>query len=343
MASNALIYSSGAQALPAHKHGTDAWLIERGNTIGASEIGMVIGVSPYGGLLDLVTRKRAALAGNVEQFDSPAMADGRDAEETILRMARRRINMPHLKFRQGEAVAVGRASATPDAILVDDDGLVVALVEAKLDRSRTDWSAVADGNFADVSWTSNDLRLAYYWQVQQQLRVTGCASGWLAVWTVYDFFLIYIEADPEAARIIDESVAAAWKWVKNARGLLPDPTDADSIASIAATVKPKSEEARQVEGDLADSIERYAAINAQIAELEREQDSIKRGLLVAHNDATALVTAGGFKSSFVAATSRRSVDTKRLQAERPEVAEEFTRTTEVSAGCRVTAPRAKKV
>ena len=82
MASNALTYSSGAQALPAHKHGTDAWLIERGNTIGASEIGMVIGVSPYGGLLDLVTRKRAALAGNVEQFDSPAMADGRDAEET---------------------------------------------------------------------------------------------------------------------------------------------------------------------------------------------------------------------------------------------------------------------
>lgn len=340
MASNAVTYSSGAQPIPAHKHGTDAWLIERGNTIGASEIGMVIGVSPYGGLLDLVTRKRAALAGNVEQFDSPAMADGRDAEETILRMARRRINMPHLKFRQGEAVAIGRASATPDAILVDDDGLVVAIVEAKLDRSRTDWSAVADGNFGDLQ--PGDLRLAYWWQVQQQLRVTGCASGWLAVWSVYDFHLIFIWADAEAAATIDKAVSAAWKWVTNAKGLLPDPTDADSIASIAATVKPKSEEARQVEGDLADSIERYAAINAQIAELEREQDSIKRALLVAHNDAAALVTAGGFKSTFVSASSRRSLDTKRLQAERPEVADEFMRTTEVSAGCRVTAPRAKK-
>ena len=78
-------------------------------------------------------------------------------------------------------------------------------------------------------------------------------------------------------------------------------------------------------------------------ELEREQDSIKRALLVAHNDATALVTAGGFKSTFVSASSRRSVDTKRLQAERPEVADEFMRVSEVSAGCRVTAPRAKKV
>lgn len=338
--SNALTYASGAQPLPAHRHGTDAWLLERANTIGASEIGMVVGVSPYGGLLDLVTRKRAALAGNVEHVDSPAMADGRDAEETILRMARRRIGAPHLKFRQGEAVAVGRASATPDGILVDDEGRVIATVEAKLDRSRTDWSAVADGNFSNLQ--AGDLRLAYWWQVQMQLRVTGCASGWLAVWTVFDFFLIYIEADADAAASIDKAVDAAWRWVSHPKGLLPAPTDADSLASVAASVKPKTDEPKQVDGDLADSIERYAAINVQIAELEREQDAIKRALLVAHNDAVALVTAGGFKSTFTAATSRRSVDTKRLQAERPEVAEEFMRVSDVSAGCRVTAPKAKK-
>lgn len=341
MASNALTYSSGCVALPVHKHGTDAWLIERGNTIGASEVGMTIGVSPYGGLLELVQRKRAALAGDVEQNDSPAMADGRDAEDTILRMARRRIGAPHLKFRQGEAVAVGRASATPDGLLVDDTGLVVALVEAKLDRSRTDWSTVADGNFGDLQ--PGDLRLAYWWQVQQQLRVTGCASGWLAVWTVFDFFLIYIDADPEAAATIDKAIDAAWRWVAHPKGLLPAPTDADSLAAIAASIKPKSEEPKQVDGDLADDIARYIAIGKQVDELEAEQTAIKRRLLVAHADASTLVTADGLKSSFVAATSRRSVDTKRLQAERPEVAEEFTRTTEVSAGCRVTAPRAKKV
>jgi hypothetical protein len=111
-------YRSGCVPLPVHKHGSEAWLIERGNTIGASEVGMVIGVSPYGGLLELVQRKRAALAGNVEQNDSPAMADGRDAEDTILRMARRRIGAPHLKMRTGEEVAIGRDSATPDAIQV---------------------------------------------------------------------------------------------------------------------------------------------------------------------------------------------------------------------------------
>ena len=316
-------YRSGCVPLPVHKHGSEAWLIERGNTIGASEVGMVIGVSPYGGLLELVQRKRAALAGNVEQNDSPAMADGRDAEDTILRMARRRIGAPHLKMRTGEAVAIGRASATPDAILIDEDNVVIALVEAKLDRSRTDWSTVADGNFSDLQ--PGDLRLTYWWQVQQQLRVTGCASGWLAVWTVYEFHLIYIEADAEAAATIDKAIAAAWKWVAHPKGLLPAPTDADSLAAIAASIKPKSEEAKQVD------------------ELEAEQSAIKRRLLIAHADAAALVTADGFKSSFVAATSRRSVDTKRLQAERPDVAEEYTRTTEVSAGCRVTAPRAKKV
>ncbi len=199
----------------------------------------------------------------------------------------------------------------------------------------------ADGNFSDLQ--PGDLRLAYWWQVQQQLRVTGCASGWLAVWTVYEFHLIYIEADAEAAATIDKAIAAAWKWVAHPKGLLPAPTDADSLAAIAASIKPKSEEPKQVDGDLADDIARYVAIGKQVDELEAEQSAIKRRLLIAHADAAALVTADGFKSSFVAATSRRSVDTKRLQAERPDVAEEFTRTTEVSAGCRVTAPRAKKV
>jgi predicted phage-related endonuclease len=333
-------YRSACQLIPAHRHGSDAWLIERGNTIGASEIGMVIGVSPYGGLLELVTRKRDALAGNVEQVDSPAMADGRDAEETILRMAWRRIGAKHLRLRAGEGVALGRASATPDAIVIDEDGEVLLTIEAKLDRSRTDWQAVADGNFGDLQ--PGDLRLAYWWQVQQQLFVTGCASGWLVVWTVYELHTIYIDADPDAAATIAKAVDAAWRWVSHPKGLLPAPTDADSLASIAATVKPKSDEPLQVDGDLAGQIERYAAINAQIAELEREQDGIKRVLLLAHNDAVKMVTANGFASTFTSATSRRSIDTKRLQAERPDVAEAYTRTSDVSATCRVTAPKAKK-
>jgi len=159
---------------------------------------------------------------------------------------------------------------------------------------------------------------------------------------VFDFFLIYIDADPEAAATIDKAIDAAWRWVAHPKGLLPAPTDADSLAAIAASIRPKSEEPKQVDGDLADDIARYIAIGKQVDELEAEQTAIKRRLLVAHADASTLVTADGLKSSFMPATSRRSVDTKRLQAERPEVAEEFTRTTEVSAGCRVTAPRAKK-
>jgi hypothetical protein len=55
-----------------------------------------------------------------------------------------------------------------------------------------------------------------------------------------------------------------------------------------------------------------------------------------------MVTPSGYKSTFTSATSRRSIDTKRLQAERPDVAEAYTRTSDVSATCRVTAPKAKK-
>jgi predicted phage-related endonuclease len=332
--------NAAVRAVPIHEKSSVAWLTERGNTIGASEIGMAIGVSKYGGLLDLISNKRAQRGGAATHSDSPAMADGRDAESAILAMAFRRLAFLELEMHAGEAVRDAVISATPDAVLVDRSGLVVATVEAKLDRSRTDWSAVEDGNFSGLE--PRDLRLAYWWQVQHQLKVTGCAFGYLAVWSVYDLTVIRIEADAEASAIIDQAAYSADAWISHPDGALPEPTIADTLSAVACSIRPATDEALTVDGAVATALEEYAAAAAAIKALEEQQDAAKRIVLAAHASSAKLQTASGFKSSFVAPSVRTGLDSKRLTEELPDIAAKYSKTTEVSGSCRITAPRAKK-
>lgn len=62
--------------------GSDEWLAERRKGIGASEIPVVLGLSPWGSPYELFYQKRGVVDG---EFDNEAMEMGRDLEEVILR------------------------------------------------------------------------------------------------------------------------------------------------------------------------------------------------------------------------------------------------------------------
>lgn len=332
-----------AVALPSYPKDAPEWHAARGATLGASEVARAIGVSPYGGLLGLILSKRDLRAGITPGNGTEAMAEGRDAEEVVLKIARRKLALPApLELRPNEvAFAEGAASATPDALIYEVEGSrVVATVEAKLDRSRgTDWAAVEDGNFAGL--TAGDLRLAYWWQVQTQLMVTGCTHGWLAVWTVYAFHLIRIEADAEAAKVIRSVAASVMGWVEDPQGRLPDATETDALEDIARTIQPEAEGPLEASPEVAASMDRYVALGAEIKALEAEQDAAKRVILEAHAKGAKLAAPSGVKSSFSPASERVSLDTKALEAAHPEIAAAFRKVTTVSPSCRVTAPRSR--
>lgn len=337
-------HNAAAIEAPKMERDSDAWHKQRGETIGASEIAQAIGVSPYGGLLSLVQRKRDLRAGIVERFDNDAMADGRDAEDTILRMAARRLRATAaddgpLQMMPGVIVVDGWISATPDGVLVDDHNVVAAVVEAKLDRGRNDWQHVADNGFANLE--PGDVRLAYWWQVQQQLRVTGCATGYLAVWTVYAFHLIEIAADATAHAAIDAAAAATSAWILDPAGRFPAASDADSISAIARTITPASDGPIDADEATAAALDAYVALGKQIDELEAQRETHKRTILAAHAAGAKIASASGIKSSYIAAGVRESLDTKRLKSEAPEIAARYIKTSTTEPTCRVTAPRAK--
>lgn len=335
-----LTYLSPCFPVPSFPKDSDEWHRERAMTLGASEVGVVLGVSPYGGLLGLVLDKRDAAKGNARRWDSEAMALGRLAEDFILDHAETLLG--GRKVIAGEAVRAPDCpvSATPDGLVIDSDGVVVATVEAKLDRARLDWDEVAREGFAHLS--GRDARLAYWWQVQTQLRVTGAEKGYLAVWTVYAFHLIEIAPDLEAFAIIDEAAERTFGWVNHPDEALPGATDADDLSTLARTVNPVSDGPHRVEGEVAEAIEEYARLANQIKGLEERQDAAKRVILEAHRAAAKLETESGFKSSFSDASERVSFDAKAFGEAHPDLLPKFQKVTKVSASCRVTAPKAKK-
>lgn len=333
---SAYTYPGICEPVPVYAKDSAEWHRERAKTIGASEISRVLGVSPYGGLIGLILQKRDDADGAGTRSDSEQLATGRDAEDTILRIAARHLNC---EIHPGEALRRDGLSATPDGLITDAAGNVTATVEAKLDRGRNDWHEVAAAGFAHL--TGQDARLAYYYQVQTQLAVTGCSYGYLAVWTVYEFHLIRIEANPLAARIIEEGARIANAWIHDPSGRLPDATEADSVADLARTIRPASEEPVEASPEIAAAIERYAELSAQIKQLETEQEAAKRIILEAHTVSAKLSTAAGYKSAFVESSERRSLDAKALEAAEPETYARYVRVSRVSPTCRITAPRKK--
>lgn len=338
-----ILPNASATLIPAFPKDAPEWHKERASTLGASEVARAIGVSPYGGLLGLILSKRDALALKAAPPGNEAMAAGRDAEEVILKITHRHLDLvPGLELTPNErAFRMGSASATPDGLIYETETRrVVATVEAKLDRSRSDWDAVADGNFGAVP--AGDLRLAYWWQVQCQLAVTGCSYGYLAVWTVYAFHLIRIEANAEAARVISEVASSVVGWVQDPHGRLPDATETDALEDVARTIHPATEGPEEAAPEVAAAMDRYVALGAEIKALEAEQDEAKRVILEAHQRAAKLAAPSGVKSAFSAASERVSLDTKGLEAAHPEIAAAFRKVTTVSPSCRVTAPRKGK-
>lgn len=333
------IYLSSCVPVPAHVKDSTEWHRERASTLGASEVGVVLGVSTYGGLLGLVLDKRDAAKGKPRVWDSEAMALGRLAEDFVLRHASELLGaevIPGVAVRD-QFVPV---SATPDGLVVDAEGVVVAVVEAKLDRARLDWEDVAANGFAHLE--GRDQRLAYWYQVQTQLRVTGAEKGYLAVWTVYQFHLIEIAPDLEAFAVIDEAANRTLAWVNHPDEVLPAASDADDLSTLARTINPVTEGPLEVEGEVAEAIEEYARLSAEVKALEERQDAAKRVILEAHRSASKLATASGYKSSFSDASERVSFDAKAFGEAHPDLVSQFQKVTKVSASCRVTAPKAKK-
>jgi predicted phage-related endonuclease len=156
----------------------------------------------------------------------------------------------------------------------------------------------------------------WYCQMVHYLAVTGLEKAYLAVLIeCRDFKIFELDRDEAEIQALMKAEQAFWELVKN-----NTPPTADGLPSTAETLTALYPESNAETIDLfgyENDLARYIALTAQIKALEGQKDEIA-------NRVKAFLGEAGrgendrFKVSWTS-TERKSLDTKRLVAEHPEI------------------------
>lgn len=229
-----------------------AWLAQRRNGIGASDIAAVLGISPWKTPLQLYMDKRGELP---PQDDAPQLRRGRMLEPLVLDFYADETG--HEVTRQQECV-VG-AEPWMLATLDGFDAIDNAPVEAKT------VNAFAAQEFGEHG--SDEVPLHYSAQVHWQMMLTDASTGYLAALIGSDDFRIFtIQRDRDLESLLIARAAEFWQRVQS--GTPPEPNSEVDVKLLYPKDAGSSIEATP---EIADAVAELAQIKAQAKELEAKE------------------------------------------------------------------------
>lgn len=177
--------------------GTDEWLSEKRHRIGASEIGAIIGVSPWitkRQLWEMKTNRRPPQATN------PAMERGLRLEP----VARKSVD------------DVFGLKLAPAVVQDSQQKYLMASLDGWDRENSIIWEHKCPG-LAEHNRTPDGPPEKYRYQVQQQLMITGAAKCLFTTLVEkendYDFKFTWVEPDHEAWALIRKEAADFWDYV----------------------------------------------------------------------------------------------------------------------------------
>ncbi len=320
----------------------EAWLAERRKGITASEIAVILGISPFDSPFNLYYKKRGEIS---EDFDNTAMSLGRHLEPWIAdRWAE---DHPEFHLEEGGLWASGDRSwqlCTPDRRLYDDvcrcgasgdvlcscvvgvDEEPVALLEIKTSGTYDGWGE--DG--------TDEIPPYYRAQVLWQLDVMGLETAhvtclFLGTRQRRDYVIAYDPGDVALMR------TAAQVFLEDIERGTPPPID-HSPATTAALreLYPLDEDAdAEINGDLAQD---YRFAKLALDDARDHYDLLTNQVRAVMGEAKT-ATCDGAKVAIRSVYERSGVDAKRLRAEHPDA---FAACRTTSTVDKITPARAKK-
>lgn len=315
----------GDLILPADQYGKDrgAWLRARRSGLGASETAAVLGLNPWRTPLDVWLEKtgpepdgdsvlnEAASWGNV--LEAPV------ARETVKRY-------PEL----------GKLVPSPGLMRHPDHHWMLATLDRLLaPRGQRDAPVTA----ALEIKTTSDMNYRHNWedgvppgyilvQVQQQLAVSGlevayvsCLYGGQKLAEPYR-----VERDD---RVVEQLVTYAGHWWEThiVGGVRPEPGFADRSKLADLYPADDSLDAVPMTDELEDALAELVHAKDQIKVWKTREETAAFTLQTAMGNRTAIADADReARVTWKAQTSKR-IDTKRLRAERPNIADDYTNET----------------
>ncbi len=299
------------------------FLAARRSYVGGTDIAGIVGVSPWTSPLSVYLDKTAP--ERAEKKDSLPMRRGLALERFIadeFEIAHPRVVCYHPApiVRTDWGFPAG-ASVDRFVATREHPRTPIAVLECK--------TAFSFASARQWSEADADLPDSYFVQVQWYLAVTGLDLAYGAADTgKAELTIVPIEADP---RVQERLIAAGRRfWQEHVeRGVAPDPIGSDADAEALSRLWPDTipEPAVTIEDELAEVVlSDYLAHKFKAEEHAREAEAAKQRLQ-AYMGENEQAVIGHWRLSWKR-QARTTIDSKRLKAERPDVAALYAKTSE---------------
>ena len=304
-----------------YRRSRSLWLKARRSGLGASDTATILGLNHYGTALEVWQEKTSELPPDDREL-SDAAAWGNILEHPVAVQTVKR--WPEL----------GRIVPTPGLLAHPDHSWMLATVDRLLVPRRVKNPAVTSilevktttSRNYEINWVDGVPPASIQVQVQQQLAVTGLPFAWVACWLRDTAKLCEPVRVDRSEEVIGQLIRYGGMWWRDhvEGGVRPEPTfgDRGQLASLwpgdakadALTAGPELE---QTVADLIDAKRRK-----EQAEADEEQAKFK--LQTAMRERLGIVDTSGELLVTWKPQKYTRLDEKRLKAERPEIAKEFT-------------------
>ena len=278
----------------------EEWLSIRKSYIGGSDAGSVVGLNPYKSAYSLWAEK----TGKTPEFSGNTTTRvGSYLEELVAQMFTEETGK---KVRRKNRMLVNAdypfACADVDRLIVGEK----ALLECKTTNSSVAMKKFKNGEYPEQ----------WYVQMTHYLAVTGLEKAYLAVLIeCRDFKIFELERDEDEISALMSAEKDFWDLVKT-----DTPPTADGMASTSEALTALYPQSNEETIDLfgyENDLSQYMALTAQIKALEAQKEEMA-------NKVKAFLCEAGkgenerFRVSWTT-SERKSLDTKRLIAEHPEI------------------------
>lgn len=278
----------------------EEWLSIRKGYIGGSDAGAVVGLNPYKSAYTLWAEK----TGKIPEFEGNLITEvGAYLEEFVAQLF---MSKEHKAVRRKNRILVNEdypwACADLDRMVVGEK----AFVECKTTNSPIAIKKFKNGEYPEM----------WYCQMTHYLAVTGLEKAYLAVLVeCRDFKVFVLERDEEEIKALMEAEKDFWNLVKTDTAPTADGTK--STSDTLVDIYPNSNADTVNLFGYENELQQYMAINTQIKALETQKDEIA-------NKVKAFLAEAGrgendhYRVSWTA-SERKTLDTKKLIADHPEI------------------------
>lgn len=284
---------------------TPAWEQERRNSVGASEVAAIMGLSPYATALDVFKSKQ----GVDREFDPVMALVGHEAEPIMHKWVERYSGVSVTL----EPAFMARSVEFP-------------FIHASFDRVSSDpfttWQFKTSIAYAGHKWDEGiptDIRI----QVQTEMLVAGTQRAAVVVWITgtRDFRLFWeIRDDLFIENHLIPAVTEFWTNTK--RGIAPPPS---TIAEVSDQWH-DSGESMEAPDELQERIEQRAFLLATAKEAEQDAKAIQVELakFMLDQNVERFTVDGRTLLTYKRQNGRASFDGAALRRDHPEIAAEYT-------------------